>query len=117
MKHIQVIDDALNCTYPIYAVTEQEFALLFPAPGQDIEFAEDVKKRLGKRMGELMAPIWKRWVDKPDVVGIHGTLFYHHGENYQRDIFPKKRSYEMNAYPETLDEVVRLRTIRKERWT
>ena len=47
MNHVQVIDDALNCTYPIYAVTEQEFALLFPAHGQDIEFAEDVAKRLG----------------------------------------------------------------------
>jgi hypothetical protein len=34
-KHIQVIDPALNCTYDIFAASEEDFALLFPDDGQD----------------------------------------------------------------------------------
>ncbi len=32
-KNIQVIDGAVNCTYPIYSVTEEEFRVLFPENG------------------------------------------------------------------------------------
>ena len=38
MKNIQVIDGANNCSYDIFAVTDDEFKILFPDPGQDIEF-------------------------------------------------------------------------------
>ena len=97
MKNIQVISGARNTTYSIYGVTDEEFALLFPGPGQDIEFADDVESRLGEEfMGEVMTPIWKREVNKPDVVGIHGTLFYN--LDYKKAFYATKRDAEM-AFP------------------
>ena len=40
MKNIQVIDEAINARYAIYAVTDDELAFLFPGDGQDIEFIQ-----------------------------------------------------------------------------
>ena len=77
MKNIQVIDGAVNCSYDIFSVTEEEFSILFPEVGQDIEFIEDVIDRVGKEnLGKIMRNVWERLVRKPDVVGIHGTVFY-----------------------------------------
>jgi hypothetical protein len=42
MKNIQLIDGALNCTFSIFQATDEEFALLFPEPHQDIQYAEDL---------------------------------------------------------------------------
>jgi hypothetical protein len=56
-----VICAAQNATYPIYAVTEEEFSLLFPGPDQNIKFSDDVISRIDEeRAGELLTPIWKR---------------------------------------------------------
>ena len=32
--NVQIIDGATNCTYSIYAFTDEQFALLFPEEGQ-----------------------------------------------------------------------------------
>ncbi len=42
MKNIQVIDAATNCTFSLFQATDEEFALLFPEPRQDIQYAEDL---------------------------------------------------------------------------
>ena len=95
MKNIQVIDGAVNCTYPIYSVTEEEFRVLFPENGQDIEFIEDAIERVGDdELGRVMANVWKRPVNKPDVVGIHGTLFYELLLQKKR-FYPSKKDSEM----------------------
>lgn len=92
MKNIQIIDDAINARYAIYAVTDEEFALLFPSAGQDIEFIEDVVERLGdENVENIMAPIWERAISKPEVLGIHGTLFY--------GLLEKKKYYEDKREP------------------
>lgn len=92
MKNVQVIDGAINAAYTIFAVTEDEFKLIFPGDGQNIEVVEDMVDRLGdERVGEVMAPVWGREVPKPDVRGIHGTLFYGMPE--------KKRYYENKREP------------------
>jgi hypothetical protein len=76
MKNIQVIDGAINCVYDIFAATDEEFGAIFPA-GQDIAFIEDVYERgPSALLGEYFARIWERRVSKPQVAGIHGTLFY-----------------------------------------
>jgi len=73
MKNVQVIDGADNCTYSIYAFT-------------DVEFIEDALERLGtEALDRILDKIWARPVRKPDVVGIHGTLFY--------ELARKKRFY------------------------
>lgn len=92
MKNIQVIDDAINAAYTKFAVTEDEFRLIFPDNGQNIEIIEDMIERLGDdRVGEIMGPVWRREVPKPEVRGIHGTLFYGLPE--------KKKYYENKREP------------------
>ncbi len=43
MKNIQIIDGARNCTFSIFQATDEEFLLVFPEPGQDIQYAEDLE--------------------------------------------------------------------------
>jgi hypothetical protein len=77
VKNIQVIDGADNCTFPVFAVTDEEFGALFPDEGQDLEFADDVVSRIGdSAFAALMAPVWSRPVRKSEAAGLHGTLFY-----------------------------------------
>jgi hypothetical protein len=76
-RHVQVITSARNCIFGIFRATASEFLTLFPGPGQDIEFAEDVFERLGVAHAvPLLTPIWQRPVAKSAVIGIHGTLFF-----------------------------------------
>lgn len=93
MKHIQVIDDALNCTYSIFAVEDDEFEILFPNE-TDIEFNDDLFNRLGEaKASEVLNKVWNRPIDKKSVIGIHGTLFY--GMSYKKKYYPTKRDSEM----------------------
>jgi hypothetical protein len=76
MKNIQVIDGADNAVYDIFAATEEEFALIFPA-GQDVAFIDEVIARgPEKQLHEAFARIWERRIAKRDAIGIHGVLFY-----------------------------------------
>ena len=89
-KNVQVIDGAMNCTYSIYAFTDEQFALLFPEEGQDVEFIEDAWKRLSKKQRKrAFSGAWTRPVRKPDAQGIHGTLFY--GLDYKKELTVKWR--------------------------
>jgi hypothetical protein len=93
MKNIQVIDGALNCTYDIFAISDEDFAQLFPESGQDVEFAEDFFLRLGDAADKIYARLWHSRLDKTDVNGIHGTLFC--GLEYKKKFYPSKREAEM----------------------
>lgn len=77
MKNIQIIDGALNCTFSIFQATPEEFDLLFPEPGQDIQFSEDLESLPNQDgvMSSLRA-LWERPIKKSDAMGIHGTIFY-----------------------------------------
>ena len=74
MKNIQVIDGALNSVYDIFAATEEEFALIFPA-GQDVAFIDEVLARGPKNSLAAFGRIWERRLPKREAMGIHG-LFY-----------------------------------------
>ena len=77
VRYIQVIDEAPNCTFSIFAATEEDFLAIFPESGQDIEFAEDLFERLGDdEARRVVTPMWSRPVRKAQANGIHGTLFY-----------------------------------------
>lgn len=76
MKNIQVIDGARNCVYDIFAATEEEFVLIFPA-GQDVAFIDEVLEREdSKALDAAFKKIWQRRVPKREANGIHGVLFY-----------------------------------------
>lgn len=95
MKNIQVIDDAINCTYEIFAINDDDFVLIFP-DGQDIEFDKDFRKRCKKKTYErIYSELWKGRVDKKSVNGIHGTLFFGKGTKEKRKFYPTKIDSEM----------------------
>ena len=90
MRNIQVIDGALNCTFSLFQATDEEFILLFPEPGQDIQYAEDLGG-LPKQheINDALQRIWERPVRKQEVQGIHGTLFC--GLQRYKNVFREKR--------------------------
>ncbi len=84
MKNIQVIDGADNATFSLFQATDDEFVMIFPAPGQDIELIEDFVARVGdEAVGKIMGPIWGRPILKRDAMGLHGTLYYEWDEKRQ----------------------------------
>jgi hypothetical protein len=87
MKNIQVIDGALNSTFSIFQATDEEFALFFPEPGQDIQFGEDLDPLVAETLGAN--PIWERPIRKRDAQGIHGTLFF--GLERYKNVYRDKR--------------------------
>jgi hypothetical protein len=94
-KNIQVISAAQNCTYDIYAVSDSDFKLVFPAEGQDIEFAEDLSERIPDEDDSFWQRLWEHRVDKKEIQGIHGTLFYK--LEFKKVYYPTKRDAEMIA--------------------
>jgi hypothetical protein len=90
MKHIQVIDSADNCSFSVYVVDEEHFYIIFPEPGQDVEFVEDLVKRVGqRRAGELVKMATSKRIEKTGLNGLHGTLFF--GLPERRKWYPNKR--------------------------
>jgi hypothetical protein len=98
MKNIQVIDGANNAEYAIYAVTDDEFAVIFPGERQNVEFIEDLLERIGQtEAGRILSHVWTRSVNKPEVLGIHGTLFYE--LLWKKRYYPTKNDTEMVVPP------------------
>lgn len=76
MKNIQVIDGADNCVCDIFAPTEEEFSVIFPA-GQDLAFIDEVCPRAHRAsLDKALTTVWTRRLRKSDAQGIHGILFY-----------------------------------------
>jgi hypothetical protein len=95
MKNIQVIDAAENCGFCICAVAEKDFYLIFPAPGQDVEFIDDVVKRLGEPLaGELVRRATGGRIEKAKLKGLHGTLFF--GLPERRKWYRNKRETDLD---------------------
>lgn len=79
MKNVQIIDGADNATFSVFQATEEEFAAIFPADGQDMELIEDFIERVGQeRAGRILQLIWERPVLKREAQGIHGMLYYNY---------------------------------------
>jgi hypothetical protein len=77
MKNVQVIDDADNCTFPIFQFTEAQFELVFQNEAQDIAFIDEVLAALSDEQEALaFEGVWDRPISKSEIVGLHGTLFY-----------------------------------------
>lgn len=82
MKNVQVVDGADNATFSIFRATDDEFAYLFPGPGQDIEFVGDFAARHHKdHVEEVLGNLWLRPIHKRNANGIDGTLFFDRAGN------------------------------------
>src|SRR5260370_19633158 len=94
MKNVLIIDGAENCEYSIFDMRDDEFRAAFPGDRQNVEFIEDLVDRIGDDgVASLFKPVWRRKVKKPDVMGIHGTLFYQ--LYWKKKFYPTKNDQEM----------------------
>jgi hypothetical protein len=81
-----------GCVYDVFAASEEEFALIFPA-GQDIAFIDEVCARVdAKTLDEALGHIWRRRQVKSQVAGIHGLLFYELAE--KKPFYPTRTDEE-----------------------
>ena len=75
MKNVQIIDGADNATYSIFQATDEEFATIFPGPG-DLEVVEDFVSRVGENeVSSTLSRLWERPLHKRHAQGIDGTLY------------------------------------------
>lgn len=65
MKHIEIVDGALNSRFELYAVTDQVFDLLFPAEEDEI-YLEELSKEL-QEDGAFWDQVYAREVDRRTV--------------------------------------------------
>lgn len=94
MKNVLIIDGAENCEFAIFAMTEDEFKVVFPGNEQNVEFIEDFIDRIGDdHVASLLSLVWQRKVKKEDVKGIHGTIFYQ--LYWKKKFYPTKNDQEM----------------------
>lgn len=76
-RYIQTIDGALNATHSIWQANNADFALIFPEPGQEVQFDVDLAALPRRRdVGAAFRRLWQHPVRKRDAMGIHGTIFY-----------------------------------------
>ena len=89
VKHIQIIDGALNSTLDIYEVPDELFEIMFLG-GADVAFLDEVEERF-KAAGvqDPWPSVYKTKVDKKKVVGIHGTLHLT-GSPCEKKYFPDR---------------------------
>lgn len=78
MKNVQMIDGAENCVYDIFATTDDDFETIFPN-GTDIAFIDEIYDRKlnnAEELDRIFQEMWSRPIEKRDVHGIHGIIFY-----------------------------------------
>ena len=98
MKNVEFVDDALNCTFDIFQFTDSEYLEVFPN-GIDMEFIQDLLERLGKeRVDLIMTKVWKRRIERANVNGVHGVLFYGEINYRKKSFFPLKKIAEPDAF-------------------
>jgi hypothetical protein len=73
MKNIQIIDDAINATYDIFSVTDEDFDKIF-VHNTDVLFIEDID--FNDEISSIFQKMWDQRIKKSEVNGIHGTIFY-----------------------------------------
>lgn len=95
MKNIQIVDNAINCSLSIYQINNEDFYLIFPQENQNIEFIEDFISRIGDvRAAKILKPVWRSRIEKKDVSGLHGTLFY--GLAFKKEFYPNKKESDLD---------------------
>ncbi len=95
--NIMVVDDAPNCAYDVFSISEELFQALFPTPGQNIEFIEDVDDRIPEaELNRLAQGMWDHPVEKHAVSGMHGILFYGLRDE-KKQFYPTKRDSDLDA--------------------
>lgn len=74
MKHVEIIDGALNSRFEIYAVSDEDFRRIFGS--KDEVYLEDLGEAL-QDDASFWDRVYAQEVDRRSVVGIHGVLHTH----------------------------------------
>jgi len=85
-KHVLVVDGAVNSTFEVFKVSEEQFNTIFPN-GQDVAFLSDYSEL---EEGDFWLEFYANEVDKKTVCGIHGTL-HSTGSYAEKEFFPTRR--------------------------
>jgi hypothetical protein len=92
MKNIQIFDAAENAVYDIFAATDEEFTLIFPA-GQNVAFIDEVYARQdAATLNQAFQALSQRRIPKHAANGIHGLLFYQ--MDHKKVYYPTRRDEE-----------------------
>ena len=83
-----MIDGAINSTFEIYEISDEQFQKLFPS-GTNIAFAADFPES-----DPVWSGLYSNRVPKPRVQGIHGTLHLRDKEE-KGQFFPTRREEEV----------------------
>jgi hypothetical protein len=92
VKNILVVDGAENCAYDIFQAEDEEFAILFPGEGQDIQFIEDIADDVAA--AAALRTLWTRPADKKTIHGLHGILFFELCEKSR--YYPNRRDSDLD---------------------
>jgi hypothetical protein len=74
MKHVEIVDGALNSRFEIYAVSEEAFRRVF-GPKDEV-YLEDLQESLQNDTA-FWDQFYAQEVDRRTVVGIHGVMHTH----------------------------------------
>ncbi len=92
MKNIQVIDSAENAAFDVFEISDEAFDQLFPRADQDIQFADEVDEETWKNLAQSL---WANRIEKPEVHGINGTLFFEN--DAQKRWYPNRKDSDKTA--------------------
>lgn len=108
-KNLMIIDGAVNCTFDVFNITDEQFKFIFPAEGQELECIDALVDKHGDdRIDEVFKGIFEYChMNKGWIEGIHGTLFYEYPK--RRALYPSLRWYEHDT-PSDFDESAPLGT-------
>jgi hypothetical protein len=96
LKTIQIVDGADNCAYDCFLAEDELFSAIFSDTGQDIEFIEDFLVRAPDgAFDDMFERMWNRRLDKREIQGIHGTLFYE--LTSKKKFYPNKQESDLDG--------------------
>ena len=97
LKYVQLIDNSRSCTHDICEIEADVFKIVFPAPGQNIEFSRDIRRRLRRsKTNELFRELRGNLVDKKTIPRIDGTLFFK--LDVKKKYYPTKKDKELAPF-------------------
>ena len=91
-----IIDGALNCAYDCFSVEDEFFRLIFPLPGQDIEFIEDLLDRQTEEgLADYFTKLWLNRIERKQIRGIDGILFFE--LLHKKEFYPNKKDSDLDG--------------------
>jgi len=95
VKNVMIVDGAANCSYDVFAMSDDDFDVIFP-DGTDIAFIEEVGERESQTvLDPLFRRLWACPVLRSKARGIHGILFYELAAKMR--YYPTRRDSDLDA--------------------